>query len=220
MVAWDELKVVLARLRDRQPGMLLQYPGPETDEGRHPPFTIHLAAWAVSIAEELHQQFGDDVDLTVGALPYPPGSEPWRRPAASQLPDLLDPQEVVAELDGPAVVSSGHLLRHGLLLCNRTGSDLEIATNGQVTAVVVDPKTGEVVGGFSGFQTMPLIVFRVAPGQTSRLPLLIATASFVPRLGYAVPAGDWGVQATLTFGPDPGDSHRRRTPVLPLTITA
>jgi hypothetical protein len=45
-----------------------------------------------------------------------------------------------------------------------------------------------VDGGFSGFQTLPLVVFRVAPGQTGRVPLLIGTASFTPRLGYAVPA--------------------------------
>jgi len=46
------------------------------------------------------------------------------------------------------VVSSGHALRHGLLLRNLTGRELQIATNGQVTAAVVDPHTGEVVGGW------------------------------------------------------------------------
>lgn len=129
-------------------------------------------------------------------------------------------QEITAELDGLAVVSSGQTLRHSLLLGNRTGRELQIATNGQVTATVVDPETGEVVGGFSGAQGLPLIIFRIAPAQTGRVPLLIGTASFTPRLGYTVPAGSWGIQATLTVGPDPRGSPRRRTPVLPLTITA
>jgi len=96
----------------------------------------------------------------------------------------------VAELAGPAVVSSGHTLWHGLLLRNLTGRELQIATNGQVTAIVVDPHTGEVVGGFAGFQNRPLIIFRVAPGQTEQIPLLIGTASSTPRLGYAIPPGD------------------------------
>jgi hypothetical protein len=61
---------------------------------------------------------------------------------------------------------------------------------------------------------------RIGPRQTERVELLIGTASFTPRLGYAVPPGKWGIQATLTFGPDPRDSPRRRTPVMPLTITA
>jgi hypothetical protein len=220
MAVWDELKVVLAGLRDHQPDILMQYPTPEVDKGRQQPFTIRLAPWAAATAEELHQQFGDDIELTVGALPYPPGRQPPRPPAAGPPADLLDPHEIAAELDGPAVVSSGHTLRHGLLLRNLTARELQIATNGQVTAVVVDPHAGGVVGGFAGPQTLPLIIFRVAPGQTERVPLLIGTASSTPRLGYAIPPGDWGIQATLTLGPHPVDSPRRRTPVLPLTVTA
>ena len=118
------------------------------------------------------------------------------------------------------MVSSGHTLQHGLLLRNLTGRDPQIATNGQVTAVVVDPHTGEVVGGFAGFQNRPLIIFRVAPGQTGQVSLLIGTARRTPRLGYAIPPGHWGIQATLTLGPHSRDSPRRRTPILPLTITA
>jgi hypothetical protein len=62
-------------------------------------------------------------------------------------------------------------------------------------------------------------MFRVAPAETGRIPLLIGTASFTPRLGCARPAGTRGMQAALTLGPDPRTSPRRRTPVLPLTIT-
>jgi hypothetical protein len=220
MAVWDELKVVLIRLRDQQPGALLGYPMPEVDQGRQPPFTIRLAPWATATAEELHRQFGDGVDLIVGALPYPPHRQPRHQRATGPPADLLDPHEITAELDGPAVVRTGHTLGHGLLLRNLTDAEIQIATNGRVTASVVDLQTGEIVGGFSGAQTLPLIVFRVLPGQTGRVPLLIGTASCVPRLGYTIPAGSWGVQATLTLGPDRRRSARRRTPILPLTITA
>lgn len=219
MAVWDELKVVLARLRDQEPGTLMEYPSPEVDEGRQPPFTIRLAAWATGIAAELHRQFGDNVDLTVGALPYPPGRQPPCRPGPGEPPDLLDPHQIAAELDGPAVVRSGDKLTHGLLLTNLTGEELQVATNGHVTATVVDPETGETVGGLAGPQRLPLIVFRVAPGQTGRIPLLIGTDSTAPQLGYTIPAGNWGVQVTLTVGPNPRGSPRRRTPILPLTIT-
>ena len=223
MTAWDELKVVLVRLRDEQPGVLREYPTLELDPGRVPPvppFGIGLAPWAAATAAELHRQFGDDVELTVGALPYPPGPDPRPRPVTAALPGLLDSREVTVELDGPAVVRSGHTSQHSLLVRNLSGRELQIATNGQVTAAVVDPQTGEVVGGFSGAQALPLIIFRVAAGATEPIPLLIGTASYTPRLGYVVPAGEWGIQATLTLGPHPRDSPRRRTPILPLTITA
>jgi hypothetical protein len=219
MAAWDELKAVLIRLRDEQPCVLTRYPTPEVDGGRVPPFKIGLTPWAAATAGELHRQFGDDVKLTVGALPYPPGPQPRPRSATTPPPGLLDPQEITAELDGPAVVRSGRTLRHSLLLRNLSGRELQIATNGHVTAAVVDLQTGEVVGGFCGWQTAPLITFRVAAGATGRIPLLTGTASYTPRLGYVVPAGEWGIQATLALGPDPRDSPRRRTPILPLTIT-
>jgi hypothetical protein len=164
------------------------------------------------------------VDLTVGALPYPPGRAPRRPPGGSGEPAvLLDPREAEAELDGPAVVRSGRTLRHGLLIRNHTGAELAIATNGMVTASVVDPGTGEVVGGFAGWQTLPLVMFRDPPGGTERIPLLIGTASSVERLGYTVPPGDWGVQATLKFAAEASDQQgrvRRRIPVQPLTVTA
>jgi hypothetical protein len=156
----------------------------------------------------------------VGALPYPPSRQPPRSPAPGQPAELLDPDEIVAELDGPAVVRSGATLRHGLLLRNLTGQELRVETNGQVTGTVVDPETGETVGGFSGPQHLPLIVFRVTPGQAERIPMLIGTDSITPSLGYTVPAGQWGVQATLTLGSGHGGASRKRTPIMPLTITA
>ena len=222
MTAWDELKPVLARLRDQQPGVLASYPslGPDLVV-RTPPIRIRLTPWAAEAAEELHRQFGDDVELTVGFLPYPPGrpGRPRQQRAPAQPPALLDGREVMVALDGPATVSSGHTLHHQLTVHNLAGSELRIATNGRVTAVVVDPQTGEAVGGFSGLQTLPLKVFQAIPGGSVRIPLLIGTASSRPQLGYTVPPGEWGIQVTLTLGPDPRSSPRQRTPILPVTIT-
>jgi hypothetical protein len=223
VTAWDELKPVLARLRDQQPGVLARYPVLDSDlVERTPPIRIALHPWGADAAEELHRQFGDNVELTVGFLPYPPGrpSRRRRQGAPVQPPALLDPREVTVALDGPAAVSSGHTLHHYLTVQNLTGSELQIATNGRVTGSVVDPQTGETVGGFSGAQTVPLIVFRAVPGGSVQLPLLVGTASNRPQLGYTVPPGEWGIQVTLNLAPDPHDSARRRTPILPLTITA
>ena len=222
MAVWDELSLTLARLLREQPGALRGYPDPSRSEAGTPPYPISLAAWAEGVAGELSRRFGDDVDLTVGALPYPPGRPPRRaRPGRPGEPaDPLDPREAEAELDGPAVVRSGHTLRHRLLVRNHTGAELVIATNGQVTASVVDPESGEVVGGFAGFQTLPLVTFRAAAGQTVGIPLLIGTASHTDRLGYAVPPGTWGLRATLKLARGAETYVRRRTPVLPLTITA
>jgi hypothetical protein len=143
MTVWDELKPVIVRLLDEQPGALAQHPSLDSELVRTPPIEIHLTPWAAGVAEELHRQFGDGVELTVGWLPYPPGA-----------------------------------------------------------------------------QIMPLKIFRVTPGGTTSIPLLIGTASSRPQLGYAVPPGEWGIQVTLTLGPHPRDSPRRRTPILPRIAVA
>jgi hypothetical protein len=223
MTVWDDLRPILTLLRDEQGGTLLEFPDPRYEEGQPPPYRITLAPTAVAVAEDLHRRFGDSVRLTVGRLPYPPGRQPdhplddlIRQPPG----ELLGPREAEVRLEGPAAVRSGETLRHSLLVHNLTGRMLPIATNGNVTAVVVDPQTGQVVGGFAGAQTMPLIMFQVAPGTTERIPLLIGTASFRPDLGYTVPPGSWGIQIPLDLEWDPYTRERRRTPVLPLTITA
>ena len=233
MAAWQEFRLALARLIEERPGAVTLHPDLDGDGGT-PPYQVGLAPWAEVAGPELHERFGDLVDLTVGALPYPPGGTPrWQSPRPQRVrrkaarPDLpvpprppgepaalLDPAEADAGLDGPAVVSSGHTLQHGLLLRNHTSAELAIATNGRVTAVVVDPRSGEVVGGYAGFQTLPLVIFRVPPGGTERIPLLIGTASFTERLGYTVPPGSWGIQVPLNVArgriPDPALPLRHR----------
>jgi hypothetical protein len=144
-----------------------------------PPFTIRLAPWAAATADDLHRAFGDDVHLTVGVLPYPPDRRP-ERPAAHQPAELLDPEEVTAELDGVATIRSGHTLRHRLLIRNLTRQALQIATNGPVTASVVDPETGEAVGSFvepsafpsssSRWHQAPLSASRCSSGQPASRP--------------------------------------------------
>jgi hypothetical protein len=218
MTVWDELKPVIARLLDEQPGAFTSHPTLDSELVRTPPIQVDLAPWAAGVAEELHRQFGDDVELTVGWLPYPPG-----RPARTQWQgapaELPDPTEVTVTLDELAVVGSGHTLHHQLTVHNLTGGELQLVTNGQVTAVVVDPQTRETAGGFSGAQALPRMIYRVTPGGSTSIPLLIGTASSRPQLGYAVPPGEWGIQVTLTLTSNSGESLRR-TPILPLTVTA
>jgi hypothetical protein len=132
---------------------------------------------------------------------------------------LLDPDEAEAELDGPATVASGLDLHHALLVRNLSGGDLVIVTNGQVTAVIVDPATGEEVGSSAGAQTLPGVYFRVIPGAVERIPLLIGTACIRPDLGYTVPPGPWGIVVPLVLQWEARQREARRTPILPLTVT-
>jgi hypothetical protein len=97
---WDALKAAIIRLRDEQPGALTGHPGLRDDDQR-PPFAIMLAAWATDLAAELHRQFGDDVELTVGGMAYPTG-ERTHIPASPPSPPRSPPNSTARSPSPPA----------------------------------------------------------------------------------------------------------------------
>ena len=224
MALWDELKVVLLDLEDS--GALAPYPDPRMDERQEPPFEIRLQWWASEIAEDLHRRFGDDVKLVVGMGPYPEPQVRRQVNAPDDIPDM-DPTLMSVDLVSPITVASGSTVRGELRVENMSAESIVISTNGGVTAQVVDPRTGVVVGGFVGWQTLPSVYFRAAPGDTVVVPVLVGTASLLPELGYAIPAGEWAIQIVLELEEGDGEGRhsslterrRLRTPPLPITVT-
>jgi hypothetical protein len=93
-------------------------------------------------------------------------------------------------------------------------ASLKISTNGGVIALIVDSKTAHVVGGYTGPVALPLVIFSASPGEGADMPLLVATQSFEPELGYCVPAGEWCLTAILRTIEHP----LVRTPDMPVTI--
>jgi hypothetical protein len=212
--AWERVRQDLLRLQDADPHVLLEWPTPSPGY-RRPPIEIHLTADAADVAEALYQSHGSYVRLIVGALEYPT-RQPEYAPSADSAALPVDPREMRVELDGPLAVRSGETVTHGLLLTNLTAEPIVVNTNGQLTADVIDPATGAVVGGYTRSQHRPGVGFQADPSGTVRIPLLVGTASYVADLGYAVPSGVWAVAADLPLQ----DGRRLRTPSLELTVLA
>jgi hypothetical protein len=213
VTTWDELKVLLSELAADEAKPLCGYPMPSVDDGRTPPFQISLAPWAVDVAAELDARFGNDVVLTVGALPFPSRSPGVSIQPSPSVEPLLGSDEAEISLRDDVEVRTGRHLMTELRVRNRAPTKLELRTNGNLTARVVDPSSRAIVGGYAGPQTMPLVVFRADPGDFVVVPLLVGTESFEPALGYAVPPGRWAMEAILDLG-----GHKRRTPLLPLSV--
>ena len=208
---WDDLKPILTHLRST--GVLRGYPHPRSDRGRQPPFHITLSLSGLEVAADLCARFGDDVELTVGAMRYP---DP--RPLTVSTGDTspyLGAEEARAVLIGPSEVHSGETLHTNVMLENTGSGELAIHTNGTLTALVLDADTGNIVGGFSGPQRLPLVVFRASPGESTTVPLLVGTESYVPGLGYAIPARSWKMTARMTLA----DWRVVRMPQLDLVVT-
>jgi len=177
---------------------------------------VHLRASEETLAAELHERYGGAIELTVGQFPYPdlPQFHPVIEPPGGRAPLL--PQDLAdVSLPSGFTIRSGEDLMSGLLTHNNSDDELVIETNGQVTTRVMDPETDQWVGGFTGAQHVPLVLFRVPPHGTVELPMLIGTASSVPQLGYAVPPGRWSIEVTLRFT----DRGAFRTPPLPISVS-
>lgn len=216
MAGWDDLRVALLELASDSRRPLNQHPDPRAVPRHPPPYTVTLEAWADGIAGDLHRRFGDEVELTVGYLSFP--NCQLRLPASTfpkPRPEV-GPQEVAAALESPLTVPSGRSVRGALLLHNLTEQSIVLRNNGNLTAVVLDPRRGDIVGGFSGAQHLVGYRFEIAPGGSQSVPLLVGTASLEPRLGYAIPPGDWEFRAPL----DIEDGRALWTPPLELTVTA
>ncbi|GGM18769.1 hypothetical protein [Nakamurella endophytica] len=212
---WQQLAQDLDELRRRSPGVLLQYPT-ASSRFQPEPHRIALTATAEDVAAALHGRYGAAVTLQVGALRYPP--DPAATPLRASFPSLpvMDPGRADIRLQAELTVTRGATVRTAVVLTNRSASPLEVQTNGQLTAQILDPETGAVAGGFVGAQTLPLIPFTAGPrGGRVEIPLLVGTASMRPELGYTLPPGRWQLTAPL----DLADGTQHRIPALNFNIT-
>jgi len=190
MLPDDEMKAVVDELRGMDPSPLLG----SSRSG------VRLWAWAEDVASQLHRRF-PALGVTVGYLRYPERVPERHLDFDTHYARIaqLDPTEIGVALDGPLTVACGHDGHHRLMVTNHSGTPRVLATNGRITAHVVDPSTRRVVGISTMAQTMPGVSFRVAPNESVAIPLVVGTASVDPSLGYTVPAGAWDLQATLSM---------------------
>ena len=120
---------------------------------------------------------------------------------------MVDAMErgIETALVAPVAVSSGHTAESALRVHNMTTDTIIVVTKGYVTGVIVDPRNGRGVGsGAQSYVTArmsdpdtgldrpvdsqaQIVSFPVTAGGTEVIPLLVATASGLPDLGYAIP---------------------------------
>ena len=181
---------------------------------------IALRADQCALAHQLVDTYGDAVRVSVGCLRYPECAVIDRGDAVASgdargTPSPLAVIDGEVRVDGALVVASGHDVVGTLLVHNAGSEPIVVVTNGVVTARVVDPVSGHVVGVYSGAQTAPRVTFLAPPGEFVAVPVLVGTASVVPALGYAVPPGLWAITAEIEIE----GRGRFETPRLPLTVT-
>jgi hypothetical protein len=191
--------------------MLVATPDADLSDVGRPPLEITLQAWATDAAAELHRRFGADVALTVGALGYPGHTLPHApRPPEPNGP-TIGPDQANFKWAEPVRVRSGHQAYPHMAIANIRAET--ISASGKLIATIVDPVTGEAVGGYGGAVTLEQVVTNVPPGTSATVSVLLGTDSLRPGLGYAIPPGEWAAQVNVGVAGRTG-----RTPPLPLTV--
>jgi hypothetical protein len=178
---------------------------------------VTLRADGARVAKQLQERYGEAVDLTVGFLHFPEcAMSEWLAGLSDSVPPrppfLTHQLRVTTDVN--LEVRSGTNLSSAIRLVNKGTAEVVVSTNGGLTGRVLDPETNEIVGGYSGAQPLPLVRFSAPAGGSVEIPMLVGTASTVPRLGYAVPPGQWAVEIVLPLG----DQGVFRAPPIPFNV--
>jgi hypothetical protein len=216
----DALKLDLMKIRNEYPNAFVCYPG--EGEVKRPPVSIWLAAWAVDLAEPLHQRHGWRVRLVVGNMQFPyrrlQGRESlltgWHFDEGTT---PMDPDVITLCPEEPLIVKTGHALRTHLSVRNLDHQSLRLSFDGapELIGIVIDPTTGtHVNGSFRAFDGQESHI-DIAPNSGARVALVVDTASSNPALGYAIPPGTWEMQVMII-----ANERRLLAPRLPLIVTA
>jgi hypothetical protein len=151
---------------------------------------VDVRADARDLAEELVTRYGDQVRVTLGLLPLGTSEPPTARCPGRPAGQVVDGLQASVELDGP--VASGADFRGRVVLRNGGTAPVVFDSGGPLAALVVDDR-GAVVGSYDGAIAGVGIGVDLAPGATTTLTIVGATASCDPALGDALPPGRYGV---------------------------
>ena len=144
-------------------------------------------------AAEAHDRWGEQVCLTVGGRPYPPGA--WTDRVTCPSADLATgPTSMTATFtpDAGAVEPGGGGV--GTLVVTNGGPDEVVAGGGPDYGLVVTPGTRQVVGHVTGFsQPDVLEMHRFAPAERKEYRVGFATSSCRAGTPYGLAPGTYGV---------------------------
>lgn len=160
------------------------------------------------LAADLHREYGDSLEITVGHKPFPAELRGDRQPVPLPTPTVTVPGlELKVTVDEPHV-APGEDLEGRVIFANRGPHRVEGMT-GVLTGGVRRDGQDFLAGTFAGAITLQGYGIGLAPGSSRELPLIIGTASCLPDSSYVVPPGRYEVVAAVPFNqPDRPSTQR------------
>jgi hypothetical protein len=171
-----------------------------------------------ALAARVRDRFGDAVEIQVGLTHYcgHPGLTPRCTPLAgpSTLPTGLS---LTLRLQETTAKSTAAVV-HGTLTVRQAGpARLDMDTGQPLLAVVVRPRTLDVVARYGGAVAGTGYRVTLTNGQQKDVPVLVGPWKCDGTTGSALAAGHYGVRVAI--GDHEGQIPRYLAPEVPLTIT-
>lgn len=162
------------------------------------PGRIQLRAPFATLAGELHDLYGDALEITVGNKRFPPGKIERRPPVPVPEPTVAVPGLELSVVVDERTVAAGEDV-HGRVVFINEGSDLVEGMTGVLTGGVRREGDDFMAGSFTGPVRLVGYTVRLEPGQRTELGLVVGTASCLPDTSYVVPPGLYEVIAAVPF---------------------
>jgi len=184
--------------------------------------SVMLRADGEDVAAAISEKYGDLVEISVGALPYP---DPGTGNNCTDLvpPPPSEPTSLAATLHPITdVVPVGHHFEAVVTVTNTGGDAITFESGSPLTALVYTQGTDEVVGIYTGGIAGVGVGAELGPGDSIDIDVIGGTASCDPALGYALPPGEYEVRVPVEQYEYPGggfELHAIVSDAVTLTIS-
>lgn len=171
--------------------------GPNGMDGR---VDVNILAGHDATAEMLNAEYGDQLDVSLGAFPYPM-PDPLPEPVCPDLPDTNPDLPLAAESPSPVAVAAGDGVHAsvGVPFVNATAERIAFGS-GYPSVYLADPDTGDVVGvpnANFGIEAVGVPV-DLEPGAAFDGSVSVPTAACDPSTGHTLPPGDYDLFAVYS----------------------
>jgi len=180
------------------------------------PVEVFLTETEEAMAGELVARYGDAVRVTVGLLPYPleAASSVCQAPVGDESPAGLE--MTIVPLDEPLTSTGVQPVTFKVQLTNAGDAPIQFVS-GTASGTILDAN-GRVVGSAANIAIEDVgIPVDLSPRASTTLPGVVGLASCDPRLGYALPPGEYQLLASVHYSAGSGPSTVL-TPPTPITI--
>jgi len=214
----------LDQLRVRLDEVLAEHPGSMHSWGTGVrTLDVHLRSTAGDLAERLHAEFGDVLEIRLGAHLYPldTGGR-WVPLEPGPVGTVSVPGLRATPVLGSSAVRAGEFLRGVVELYNDGQSEIQLETGQPLTGHLLHPDgtlAGRTSGGIRGTGRR----IGLTPGHAAEVRFLAGTDSRDPADGATLPPGDYLLVVVLPVYDLNGeriDDGRLVTSPVPITVSA